>query len=274
MKTLFLTSCYGYQWKNIRNWVISLREVNKKDDVVIITYTPFDQETINKLNFYNVKFLFEENPNYKRIVVERFRSYVNLLNKVKYDFVFLFDLGDIVFQKNPTQWVENKLGNYKIIAGTECIKYKDEKWAENDFKKAFGYFFDFIKDKPTYNAGSFGGMQDRIKDISMNIFAISNLHNHPAPDQAAFNFLIQTAYKNETFYATFMDEWCCQCGTTLDPTKMEITPFNFSKFVLEPKPIIENWKVKNQNKQEFYLVHQYNRVPELNSYYNNLYEDS
>jgi len=273
MKKLYLTSCYGYQWQQIKNWVKSLRNVNDKDDILILTYTQFNQETINKLNEYNVKFLFEDNSNYKRIVVERFKSYANILNKIKYDFVFLFDLGDIVFQKNPSEWVENNLGNYKLIAGSECIKYKDEKWAENDFKQSFGAFFEFIKNKPTYNAGSFCGTYDRIKDICMNIYSMCAEHKYFAPDQAAFNFLIQTAYKNETFYANMSDEWCCQCGTTLDPTKMEVAPFYFSKSILEPHPILKDNKVLNSNNKEFYLVHQYNRVPQLKKYYDELYED-
>jgi hypothetical protein len=273
MKSLFLTSCYGYQWKNIRNWIVSFRNVNPKDDVVIITYTAFDNDTIEKLNNYNIKFLYEDNKNFKRIVVERFRSYANLLSKVKYDFVFLFDLGDIVFQKNPADWVKEKLGNYKIVAGSECIKYENEKWAENDFKQSFGYFFDLIKEKPTYNAGSFAGIQDRIKDLCMNIFSMSYMHQYFAPDQAAFNFLIQTAYKNDTYFASFSDQWCCQCGTTLDPTKMNVEPYSFSKYILESKPIIDNWTVKNSDGKEFFLVHQYNRVPELNYYYNKLYEE-
>jgi hypothetical protein len=274
MKYLYLTSCYGYDWSKIRNWITSFRQVNKVDDVLIITYTPFDELTIKKLKEYNIRFLYEQNDLFKRIVVERFKSYAKILEKIKYDFVFLFDLGDIIFQKNPTEWIEANLGEKKIIAGSECIKYKDEKWAENDFKQSFGYFFDFMKNKPTFNAGSFAGFSDRIKDISMNIYSMCNQHQYFAPDQAAFNFLIQTAYKNETFYATFEDGWCCQCGTTLDPTKMNIEPFNFSKFILEPQPIIQNNLVLNHNKEAFYLVHQYNRVPDLNYYYNNLYKNS
>ena len=272
MKYLYLTSCYGYDWSKIRNWIISFRNVNKSDDVLIITYTAFDENTIKKLNEYNIKFLYEQNSLYKRIVVERFKSYARVLEKIKYDFVFLFDLGDIIFQKNPTEWIEFNLKDKKIVAGSECIKYRDEKWAENDFKQSFGYFFEYIKNKPTFNAGSFAGYADRIKDISMNIYAMSNQHQYFAPDQAAFNFLIQTAYKNETFYATFEDEWCCQCGTSLDPDKMNVEPFNFSKYLLEKSPIIENNVVKNSNQKQFYIVHQYNRVPELNNYYNNLYQ--
>jgi hypothetical protein len=263
MKNLFLTSCYGYQWKNIKNWIISLRLVNTIDDVLVITYTKFDQETVDQLKKYNIKFIHEENNNYKRIVVERFKSYANLLQKVKYKFVCLLDLGDIVFQKNPIFWLEQNLKDKKIVAGSECIKYKDEKWAENDFKQSFGYFFDFIKDKPSYNAGSFAGEKNRIQDLCMNIFSMCVEHKYFAPDQAAFNFLIQTAYKEEVFFADFASGWCCQCGTTLDPTKMEVSPFNFSKYILEPQPKIISDRVLNQNTDEFFIVHQYNRVPIL-----------
>ncbi len=273
MKNLFLTSCYGYQWKQIKNWITSLRNVNKVDDVLIITYTQFDQETIDKLSKYNIKFIFQENQNYKRIVVERFLSYSKILDKVKYNFVLLFDLGDIIFQKNPIEWLENNLKEKTIVAGSECIKYKDEKWAENDFKQSFGYFFDFMKDKVTYNAGSFAGRQDRIKDLCMSIYSMCVEHKYFAPDQAAFNLLIQTSFKNEVFYATFADGWCCQCGTTLDPKKMNVSPYNFHKYIVEQQPLFADGLVKNCLNKEFYLVHQYNRVPDLLKFYNNLYED-
>jgi len=81
------------------------------------------------------------------------------------------------------------------------------------------------------------------------------------PDQAALNILIHThPFLNEVLFANQEDKWCCQLGTTLDPKiKEKYTPFH-----LEPIPTYDNnGNVYNSKNELFYLVHQYDRVPEL-----------
>ena len=100
-----------------------------------------------------------------------------------------------------------------------------------------------------------------MKDFFLHIFNLSLIGNNPQPDQAALNILIHThPFMNEVLFANQEDGWCCQLGTTLDPKVKE----KYMSFHLEPIPTYDNdGNVYNSKNELFYLVHQYDRVPEL-----------
>jgi hypothetical protein len=107
-----------------------------------------------------------------------------------------------------------------------------------------------------------------MKDFFIHIFNLSLIGGDPQPDQAALNILIHTnPFKDQVKFATQEEGWCCQLGTTLDPKIKE----KYSLLLLEPIPSY-NYKgeVFNSKGELFCLVHQYDRVPELNSLINNL----
>ena len=47
-------------------------------------------------------------------------------------------------------------------------------------------------------------------------------------------------------------------GTTVDPSKIE----QFKPFLLEPSPVLKGDVVTTSTGIEYYIVHQYDRVPE------------
>jgi hypothetical protein len=53
------------------------------------------------------------------------------------------------------------------------------------------------------------------------------------------------------------DAFACQAGTVVDPSKIE----HFRPNLTEKEPIFKDGKVYNADGEEFYIVHQYDRVP-------------
>jgi len=100
-----------------------------------------------------------------------------------------------------------------------------------------------------------------MKDFFLHIFNLSLIGNDPQPDQAALNILTHTnPFKGKVLFANQEDGWCCQLGTTLDP---KVKDKYFAK-LLEPTPTYDSeGKVYNSKNELFYLVHQYDRVPDL-----------
>lgn len=81
-------------------------------------------------------------------------------------------------------------------------------------------------------------------------------------DQAALNVLINSyPYKDVTRFTAANEAWAAQLGTTADPNKIN----EFRPHLREGEPILKDGLVCTEHGTPFYLVHQYDRVPEWKS---------
>jgi hypothetical protein len=268
MKDLIVGCISNYSPQHINNWVKSIDRSGFTGDKIMISFG-VPQETLTFLgeNGFEV-YSFE--PNGRHIVIERFYALWALLSQLEdeYRYIITTDVKDVIFQTNPSKWLENNLLNKKILVSSECLKYVDEDWGNSNLHLSYPQFYEYNKNNTIYNAGTIAGDFDYMKDFFIHIFNLSLIGGDPQPDQAALNILIHTnPFKDQVKFATQEEGWCCQLGTTLDPRIKE----EYSPLLLEPIPSY-NYKgeVFNSKGELFCLVHQYDRVPELNSLINNL----
>jgi hypothetical protein len=98
-----------------------------------------------------------------------------------------------------------------------------------------------------------------IKDLLLVMYLISRYIALSGIDQGTLNLLGQTMIRNVSVIQPMNSGWCCQCGTTLDPTKS----FLWNR-LREPQPkILTDGTVVNSYEHPFALVHQWTRVPQL-----------
>lgn len=64
------------------------------------------------------------------------------------------------------------------------------------------------------------------------------------------------------------DGWACQLGTTADPSKIAA----FRPHLLEPEPRFDGERVITAAGEQYYIVHQYDRVPAWRSVIEGKYE--
>jgi hypothetical protein len=198
--------------------------------------------------------------------VLRFLSIYDFLEKnwQDYEYVITTDVKDVYFQKNPFEFLDyHNIGvrdMKQLVAGSECLKYEDESWGNENLMQAYGpYVHNLFKGETIYNVGVLGGSAEYMKDLVFNIF--TNGTNRPIPivDQAVFNVLINTQPYNAVVMKADMNTgWACQAGTVADPSKIE----TFRPNLLEEEPVMEDGIVKTSKGKVFYIVHQYDRVPE------------
>lgn len=267
-KNLIIGGFTNYNYNQLKPWVESIDECGFTGDKVMVVGNA-SQETKNKL--IEKGFILVDIPQMNvPIHVARFISIYEYLrnNYIKYEYVVTTDVKDVYFQIDPCQWLDFHLGvKYKLVAGSESIRYKDESWGNENLMQAYGpYIHDIFKDEIIYNVGTIGGKSEYVKDLVFNIF--SNAINRPIPivDQAVYNLLLNTQpYKGVTLFASQSDGWACQAGTTVDPSKIE----SFRSNLVEAEPLWENGKVLTgqdsttcKKGTPFCIVHQYDRVPE------------
>ncbi len=263
-KNLIIGGCTNYGINELKPWVLSVNEQMPEADKVMCVgnATVETRQWLLNNNFHIVDMPQANIP----VHVLRFLSIYDFLEKnwQDYEYVITTDVKDVYFQKNAFEFLDyHNIGvrdMKQLVAGSECLKYEDESWGNENLMQAYGpYVHNLFKDNTIYNVGVLGGSAEYMKDLVFNIF--TNGTNRPIPivDQAVFNVLINTQpYKNVVMKADMNSGWACQAGTVADPSKIE----TFRPNLLEEEPVMEDGIVKTSKGKVFYIVHQYDRVPE------------
>ena len=268
MRDLIIGCSTNYDWSKLKYWVNSINRSGFQGDKVLILMN-CDSETVSKITesgFTVIGFNRDEkgNLNYNSsmpVHTERFLHIYNYLKDKDYRYVITTDVKDVVFQKDPIEYLKKECGDKNLVFASESILYKDEPWGDQNLKETFGpYIYEQFKNNEIFNVGVLAGHGYAIRDLALNIF-VSCL-NRPIPicDQSTFNFMIsRNPYTSLSKYCFSEDGWAAQLGTTGDPTKAA----QFDPVLLEEKPKFDGEKVTTSKGKEFYIVHQYDRVPEI-----------
>lgn len=274
-KDLIIGSFTNYDWDKIKFWTNSIDRSGFNGDKAMIVYNAgFD--TVQRLVDRNFMiFAFNRDDSRQQfffpaqqliIVVQRFMDLYRFMSGMdisKYRYVIHTDVKDVVFQTNPSDWLTENMGDAKILASCESIRYRDEPWGNENMARSFPLLYDSIKNQPIWNCGVQAGVPEVMKDLWMNIFLISigsqaatGVYN---PDQAAYNVLLNTVpYKDITRFSMSEDGWACQAGTTIDPEKIAA----FKPHLLEAQPVWQDDYAKTSGGKVFPILHQYDRIPE------------
>jgi hypothetical protein len=279
-KDLVIGCITGYEWPQVRNWCNSLNSCGYTGDKIIIVYNG-SSELVAKLTNEGfdvlVGFAKPANHGNRSIVVNRFWDMYQLLylklEKRKYRYLITTDVKDVIFQTNPSKWLEDKFSKNPdrfINVGSESISYKNEKWGRQNLMASYPFAFQKIKDQTIYNAGALAGHIDYMEDLFLQIFTLSLIGETSEPDQAALNIIIRSnSYRNKTIFNSALDGWACQAGTTADPTMIE----QYRPYLLDEEPFFDGETVwtDTSRKMNYCLVHQYDRVPEWKTYFDKRY---
>ena len=270
MKDLIIGCSTNYDWSKLKYWVNSINKSGFQGDKVLILMN-CDKDTVQQVSnagFSVIAFQQDDNGNlvYQSqlmVHVERFIHIYNTLKSQDYRYVITTDVKDVIFQKNPVEWLEQHLpdgSSEDLVFSSESIRYKDEPWGNQNLLETFGpMIHDHFKNNVIFNVGVLAGRGYAMKSLALNIFLSSINRPIPIVDQSTFNVLIsQHPYLKSSMYMTSEDGWACQLGTTADPSKIE----QFKPFLVEATPKLEGDKVVTSEGKEYVIVHQYDRVPE------------
>lgn len=268
VRDLIIGCSTNYDWSKLKYWINSINKSGFQGDKVIILMN-CDKETVSKVvesgfNIVGMKKDDVGNLTYSSnmpVHTERFIHIYNYLKDKDYRYVITTDVKDVIFQKNPIEFLEKECVDKNLVFASESIRYKDEPWGDQNLRETFGpYIYEQFKNNEIFNVGVLAGHGYAIRDLALNIF-VSCL-NRPIPicDQSTFNFMIsQNPYTSLSKYTRSEEGWAAQLGTTGDPSKAS----QFDPLLLESKPKLENDIVTTSTGEQFYIVHQYDRVPEM-----------
>lgn len=288
MKDVVIGAITNYDWDKIKHWVNSLDQSGFDGLKVLLCYNiSYDvAEELTKRGYSILAFkkndeksCLEYNKEDFNICLDRFFHiwyfFHKLENKDEYRYIIATDVGDVVFQSNPSKWLEENMGEKQINVGCECIHYENEDWNKQNMQLSFGsVIYDFMKDKQVYNAGAIAGKFQTFIDLCKTIYlscGASPVHvpGGGGPDQAALNVLLTTkAYKDITNFAKSSDGWAAQLEIMANPHKIE----KLKDFITEPRLQIKDGEVYTHDNKKYCIVHQYDVVPELSKYIREKYK--
>ena len=268
-KDLIISAYTNYNWDHIRYWANSIDRSGFNGDKAMIVYNS-DQTTVQRLIDLGFKvWAFGRDnatgnfvwPRELVVVVERFYHlwhYLDQLPNDEYRFVIGTDAKDVVFQKNPSEWLEKNIGDYDIVASCESIKYINEPWGNDNLRGSYPMVYEKLKENPIWNCGVQAGRLRAIKDLWLQIWLTCRAGGRPNPDQAAYNLLLNTkAWSSITKFTMSEDGWACQAGTTADPAKIE----SFRPHLLEKEPVWKDGVAMTSGLNPHVILHQWDRVP-------------
>lgn len=262
MKDIIIGCFNSYLPENIKPWVNSIKKSGFNGDLLAIIYGNGSAEQQSSAYLKNNEFQVVSIPNFtKSIVVDRFRDMAIYLhkNRAKYRYVIATDVGDIVFQTNPSKFLESNLTDKDILVGSECVFYRDETWGRQNMRMSYPAQADMMMDKLIYNAGSIAAKVDAAIDLFVDIYNMSITTSVYNPDQAAMNILVHTKYIDKTNLCSMKQGWSIQCGTVADPNRLK----EYGHLLTENEFRFDAGVGYNVSGDKVCLVHQYNRVPNL-----------
>lgn len=283
MKDVVIGCITNYTFDKIQYFVNSIDRSGFTGYKVMVVYNvPFSTvDELQKRNWIVIAFNKDENKGwytYKdnfRIMCDRQLHYHQTLQQLNEEFgdlryVMALDPKDVVFQYNPSEWLERNMGDKKINVGCESLRYEDEPWGKNNLIESFGeYIYERCKGNLIFNCGTVAGDWKTMSELFLNIYLMCIGSPNQTPDQAALNTLLSLdVYKNVTRFTMSEEGWACQAGTTIDEKVLRTSKDK----LVEPQPYLDGDIVKTNAGLIYALVHQYDRIPEWKSVIENKFK--
>jgi hypothetical protein len=278
-KDLIVTTISSnYTWVDIKNWLNSIKKTDYQGDILVLAYN-FNADDAFVLQLQEAGCLvIMPNNTYRGEYHETFLThsgYVNPQNAnelvhnvrlfhlwqyleetgvdVEYNRVVFTDGRDIIFQSNPSTWLDTNM-HKDILVPSEGILYKDQPWnKDNALKNYGGYVYEYLlKDRVVCNVGTFACTASICKDLCLILYLMSNNIGHA--DQPSFNILTSTLLKDKCQWVDYKDSWAFQIGAIVD---------NISQYSEEKDNILYT----KTSGEPYCIVHQYDRIPHLKHHY-------
>ena len=252
-KDLLVGCITKYSKEDIEPWVESINRSGYSGSKMMLVYD-VSKDVIDYLKASQFD-VYQSQLN-QHIILQRFVDLNHLLKDIDCDRIIWTDVKDVIFQTNPSHWL-NQNQTKPIIACSECITFKDDEWAVTNAGTSFPMEWEWLQNKTSHCAGTIAGDKEYIRDLFINIYRWSLTSSNPEQlsDQAAYNVLInQTQYKDIVQKVEQEEGFATQLGTVW------MKKDHFGDKLLEPTPKLEiDGKFVNQKGDTFVIVHQYDR---------------
>jgi hypothetical protein len=215
MTDLIVGAAANYRWETSTDctfpFVVSMRRSGYKGRCVFIVSSIIQPETVAKYEEYGVELYYvkpKDEHDYPHVF--RFRAIPEII-KASEDlrFVLALDVKDIIFQSDPTVWLEKNLAPHKLVGFSYGIKHADSPHARALFTHVYGLdVYKHIAEKEVHGVGMVCGLAREMAELAYDISNFSDFrlrheveNSYMVADQQAYNLLLTRDYYKNMFKA-------------------------------------------------------------------------
>jgi len=248
MKDLIISVIANYNVDKIKNYINSINNCGFNGDKIMVAYN-LSAETIKYLQNNGWQIVEGQLNGYPHM--QRLIDIYWVLKQIdtEYRYVITTDVRDVVFQTNPSDYLEKNLKN-KILVSSENVLYKNEPWGVKNILEGYNQLLlERFENSITCNVGVIAGHRNDITDLLLLNYLVSQSGNtNHYTDQSSFNFIIHNELIKDSVQIEGLEtNWALQMGT------------------LSNKNLIGKYELKIKdglvyhNESPFVIVHQYDR---------------
>lgn len=250
MKYTIISTVTKYGISEIKPFVESIRASGYDGEKLMIVYD-VSSEVIDYLHHHD--WIVIQSELHQHIVLQRFRDTYAVLLEHETDIVIWVDARDLVFQRNPVEWLAANMKN-DVLAFSESIKHKDENWAITNSGTSFPLEWEWLQHEEVYCAGTIVGKRNAIRDLFIEIYRWSMTGANPdqLADQAAYNILLRLYGWNDKI------QFVKQQSGFVTHLHVKLKGIGDVPFTEEPAKIVGDEVVTSAG-TPFVIIHQYDR---------------
>jgi hypothetical protein len=214
MKDIIIGAIAHYTPEKIAPYVNSIARCGFTGNKIMVVYNVPDSTVLylHKNGWEVIAGELSGHPHMKRLV--DIYSVLRDLNR-DYRYVITTDVRDVVFQRNPSEYLESNLKK-RILVSSENVLYKDEPWGTKNIFEGYGQLgYDRYKDEVSCNVGVLAGYYTEMVDLLLLNYLVSQAGNTTHyTDQSSFNFIIHNALVKDSIQIVGQEtDWALQVGT-------------------------------------------------------------
>jgi hypothetical protein len=269
---LVITAVGGYQWEQIRPYVISLATSGFAGDKVLLAagVDEFALECATYRDFQIGRFVVPAGTSSWDFIQRQ--RYVPLLrylakHKHEYRYVIWSDASDLIFQGNPSAWLEQHVGvGATIVAARECWRIKDETtfnlpWAT----AAFPDEIEWLQKQEVLCGGTLAGDAETVFLALSKVYEITSKHPEYA-DQAVLNYVLHKPFNfpvpTRIYIPAMKEGWTATCSAFQTEGFKSCCPRAAGVVLTDEVPVFDQESTvvwTPDGKTPFVIVHQFNR---------------
>jgi hypothetical protein len=146
----------------------------------------------------------------------------------EFRYIFWLDVKDLVLQSNPSTWMEQNIGDAKLIASTECVVIQCEEtnklWAQSILGEEK---YQELKNEEVINGGTWAGTSEVMAEVfhQVHLGCSTYTGGHP-PCQIWINYVMrQTPFKEVLRIPRWSDSFAACLHPMWSPWRVPCSPF-------------------------------------------------
>ena len=260
MKNIVLSICMNYDYTIFERFVGSLLDVTNNTDLVLFISANDINHCVKLQNIYNsLKYVVVDNKNIHIVNYRFILYYYYLINNLNYNYIFICDSRDVLFQKDifTHHLLEKNYDLYIFNEETNNITVDKCKFNSLYINKSGLNIHNLVENKPVICVGTIlgnmKGILNYLKEFHTLLLGLDPINKTYYGTDSGINYAIIYGNLLKSINVYVCKNSDCLVYTMAFPIHLQLIDYN----------TLLNNNLITYNNNICYCVHQYDRLPDI-----------